>query len=117
MTFGYGIPYYQIVFKFMFWLINFIGGLGLIKTSRMGIVLGLVSVTFSGVLCFVYSITLTSKHLNLSRFIFVNQTRREMTNLEKLEIIYLQPVKYWILFGVIVLTFVIIRRQLRTPNE
>ena len=31
LTFGYGVPYYKIVFKFAFSLIMILGGIGLIK--------------------------------------------------------------------------------------
>ncbi len=117
LTFGYGIPYYQIIMKFVFWLIMIISGLALIITNRIGLKLGLIGITISGFYCLIYALALTVKHLNYSTTILINQTERDMTALEKWEIIYSQPAKYWILFGSILTIFIMIRiRQKKVKN-
>ncbi|MEM6844766.1 MAG: hypothetical protein AAF632_21305, partial [Bacteroidota bacterium] len=117
LTFGYGIPYYEIVLKFIFWFIIFVSGLGLIKTNKLGLQLGLIGISISGLICLTYASVVTSKRLNHSRTLLINQTEREMTISEKWEYIYLQPTKYWALFGLILTILTLIRlRQIKAKS-
>ncbi|KXX69459.1 hypothetical protein AVL50_19095 [Flammeovirga sp. SJP92] len=108
-TFGHGIPYYQIVLKFLFWLIMFFSGIGLIKSNNIGLLFGQIGISIAGIICFIYVLLLTFKHSSYSTTMVVNSMKSEMTFLEKWEFIYSQPVKYWTLLGLIISILIMIR--------
>ncbi|OHX63781.1 hypothetical protein NH26_24935 [Flammeovirga pacifica] len=108
-TFGHGIPYYQIVLKFFFWLIMIFSGIGLIKSNKIGLIIGQIGISISGTICFIYVFLLTFRHINYSTNMVVNSMKHEMTFLEKWELIYSQPVKYWTLLGLIISILIMIR--------
>lgn len=82
-TFGYPRPYLEVVTVFLFWLLLFVGGIGMSTGKRKGLFLGLLAACVALIPSLVYVLIAAGKVRTYSRSILINNTEREMTNQEK----------------------------------
>ncbi len=70
--------YSEIVLTFSFWLLQVIGGIGILRINKIGLKTGLISVSTAGIFAFIYSVFIISQKLNYSSKISVNGIEKEM---------------------------------------
>ncbi|MBD1397587.1 hypothetical protein H9Q13_10450 [Pontibacter sp. JH31] len=87
-TFSYPRPFLEVVTDFAFWLLLFMGGIGIITGKKKGLLLGLLATGAALIPSLAYVLVAAGKVRTYSRSIMVNSTEREMTNLEKWNYIY-----------------------------
>ena len=78
----------EVVIEFIFWIIILIGGLGISTDSRKGLFLGLLAKCVALIPSLAYVIIAAGRVRPYSRSILINNTERDMTNLEKWNYIY-----------------------------
>ena len=103
---GYPKNYSEIVLSFLFWLLQIIGGIGILRTNKTGLKTGLISVLTAGIFAFTYSIFILSLKMNYSSKIYVNGIEKEMLISEKWNFIYSEPTL--IIFLTLIMFFVIL---------
>lgn len=115
-VFGYPKEFWEVLVVFIFWIILLLGGLGIVKTNKSGLLIGLISLILSGLISVVYTIFLSSHRLKYSAYLTVGGVEREMTLSEKWEAIYFEPFKYILISIFIVIIFVMILKKMRLIN-
>ncbi len=110
-TFGYPRPYLEVVTVFLFWLLLFVGGIGISTGKRKGLFLGLLATCVALIPSLVYVVIAAGKVRTYSRSILINDTEREMTNQEKWDYIYADLFFSICLTLLIIVTIVIIVKR------
>lgn len=112
-VFGYPKEYWQILIVFIFWIVIFLGGLGIIWTNRIGLTIGLISMILIGITSITYFIFLSSQKFQYSTKLIIDGNEREMTLIEKWKIIYSEPVQYMLTSLLIIFVLILILKKLR----
>ena len=103
--------YSEIILIFIFWLLQIVGGIGILRINKIGLKSGLISVLTAGIFAFIYSVFITSQKLNYSSKISVNGIEKEMLISEKWNFIYSEPISIISLTIILFyITFLIIKR-------
>jgi hypothetical protein len=103
--------YSEIVLTFLFWLLQIIGGIGILIINKNGLKTGLISILTAGIFALIYSVFITSEKLNYSSKISVNGIEKEMLISEKWNFIYSEPISIISLTIILLfITFLIIKR-------
>jgi hypothetical protein len=116
-TFGYPKDYWEVLTPFVFWLIIFIGGLGIVKTNKTGLIIGLIATMLSGILSLICSIFISIHKSGTLTNIIVNGEARNMTFSEKWNLIYSEPLQYIFISLFLISVTILIIRKLKQINK
>ncbi|AHM59224.1 hypothetical protein D770_04785 [Flammeovirgaceae bacterium 311] len=111
--FGYGRPFYQVTAVFLFWLLTFIGGIGVYTNRFTGLLIGIFPLVIGFLGSLLYLVVLSSRHLQYSATMVVNDVETEMTSTEQWLYIYKDPLLWLCLTISLLLLVRLVYKRLR----